>query len=311
MTTSNSRSCCSVSRNQSLLIDKEDRISETSMSVNTSDMVLIPAGEFLLGSEDEDSSGEDGEYPRRRVMVPSFYMDQYAVTNEQFNQFIQETGYSTDAERYGWSFVFHLFVNEDHKKDIIGSPETTPWWFALQGASWKHPEGVHSSIADRLNHPVIHVSWNDAQAYCKWAGKRLPTEAEWEYAASSGVIDRKYPWGNELHQDDKHHCNIWQGEFPHVNTKEDGFLGTAPVDHFQPNEFGLYSMSGNVWEWCEDTFSTQPGNKNSFLTDDSMKLIKGGSYLCHESYCNRYRISARTFNTIDSSTGHMGFRCAK
>jgi formylglycine-generating enzyme len=180
---------------------------------------------------------------------------------------------------------------------------------AVKGASWQRPEGLSSSIADRLDHPVIHVSWNDAKAYCQWAGKRLPTEAEWEYAAASGINNRKYPWGNELHQEGEHHCNIWQGEFPKVNTEEDGFLGTAPVNSYKPNAFGLYNMSGNVWEWCEDTFTNQVGSKITNPLDHSLKLIKGGSYLCHKSYCNRYRIAARTFNTADSSTGHMGFRC--
>ena len=306
---SNYKSCCAVSRDKHFLKKEVNVVSIPKKAAHTSNMAWIPAGEFLLGSEEEERSIEDGEFPRRKVQVPSYYIDRYAVTNEQFSQFINETGYVTDAEKYGWSFVFHLFVNKEYEKDILGSSEQTPWWIAVQGASWKHLEGRGSSIANRLNHPVIHVSWNDAQAYCKWSGKRLPTEAEWEYAAASGVINRKYPWGNELHQDGKHHCNIWQGDFPNVNTEEDGFLGTAPVDSFETNDFGLYNMSGNVWEWCEDNFSTQPGQTNHVPIDHSIKLIKGGSYLCHKSYCNRYRISARTFNTVDSSTGHMGFRC--
>jgi len=309
VTTSNNQSCCTVSRHQDFLKKEMNVTSISTKTPNTSTMAWIPAGEFLLGSEDEESSVEDGETPRRKVQVPAFYMDRYAVTNEQFSHFIEKTGYVTDAEKYGWSFVFHLLVNKENEKDILGSPEQTPWWEAVQGASWKYPEGKNSSIVNRLNHPVIHVSWNDAQAYCSWSGKRLPTEAEWEYAASSGVVDRIYPWGNELNQDDKHHCNVWQGDFPNVNTEEDGFLSTAPVDHFEPNDFGLYNMSGNVWEWCEDTFSNQPTLTNPVQLDSTVKLIKGGSYLCHKSYCNRYRISARTYNTVDSSTGHMGFRC--
>ncbi|MGF7048079.1 formylglycine-generating enzyme required for sulfatase activity [Paenibacillus sp. DS2015] len=312
MQQSNTKSCCSVSRDQGVHLREKNIIATTNIgtrSFDPKDMVHIPAGEFLLGSENEESSVEDGETNRRKVNIHSFHMDKYAVTNEQFERFITETGYVTDAEKYEWSYVFHLFVNDLAEQDIVGSPQETPWWVAVQGACWKYPEGRNSSIDNRLNHPVIHVSWNDAKAYSAWAGKRLPTEGEWEYAASSGVIDRKYPWGTELHQNEEHHCNIWQGDFPHTNRGDDGYLSTAPVDSYEPNEFGLYNMSGNVWEWSEDTFTNQPSDSSNILLDPSIKLIKGGSYLCHRSYCNRYRISARTFNTIDSSTGHMGFRC--
>ncbi|WP_412758936.1 formylglycine-generating enzyme family protein [Metabacillus fastidiosus] len=300
------KSCCSVSRNKNVLIKNSNFI--LPKGFDSKNMVKIPAGEFLVGSENEDSLVADGETFRRKVNIESFYMDQFAVTNEQFSSFIEETGYITDAEKFEWSFVFHLFVSEKIERDIVGSTEQAPWWIGVKGAYWKQPEGRYSSIENRLNHPVVHVSWNDANAFAKWAGKRLPTEAEWEYAAASGVINRKFPWGNELHQDGKHHCNVWQGEFPYVNTGEDGFLNTAPVDSYEPNEFGLFNMSGNVWEWSEDTFTNQPV-KNTNLLDPSIKLVKGGSYLCHKLYCNRYRISARTFNTVDSSTGHMGFRC--
>ncbi|AOZ91230.1 hypothetical protein PNBC_11225 [Paenibacillus crassostreae] len=164
-------------------------------TLDLNNMVQIPAGEFILGSENDESSEEDGETIRREVYINSFYMDKYAVTNEQFARFIEKTGYETDAEKYGWSFVFHLFVSDELEQDILGSPKDTPWWIGLEGASWKCPEGRNSSTDHRLTHPVVHVSWNDAIAYATWAGKRLPTEAEWEYTASSGVIDRKYPWG--------------------------------------------------------------------------------------------------------------------
>lgn len=308
------KSCCAVSRN--LITNTKESLnliaSDTdASSLDVTNMVRIPAGEFVLGSENDESSVEDGETVRRRVMLEAFYMDKYAVTNEQFSSFVADTGYVTDAEKYGWSFVFHLLAQDVDIEDVVGIPQDTPWWIGVQGASWRHPEGRNSVIDDRLDHPVIHVSWNDSKAYANWAGKRLPTEAQWEYAASSGVLDRKYPWGDDLHQDGRHHCNVWQGEFPHRNSEEDGYLGTAPVDSYEPNEFGLYNMSGNVWEWSEDTYSHYPSESESaqVVLDPTAKLIKGGSYLCHKSYCNRYRISARTYNTLDSSTGHMGFRC--
>ncbi|GAF64910.1 hypothetical protein BTS2_1806 [Bacillus sp. TS-2] len=266
-------------------------------------MVLIPKGSFLMGTNGTEGFVSDFEGPVREVEVESFWIDQYAVTNKQFNEFIEETKYITDAERYGWSFVFHLLVDEGVKSGIQYIAEQTPWWWMVNHANWKQPEGLGSTIENRMNHPVVHISWKDANAYCQWAGKRLPFEEEWEYAARGGLEQALYPWGNELLVKGEHQCNIWQGEFPHYNTGIDGFIGTAPVDSYSANGFGLYNVSGNVWEWCQNSFtqgkSTQDGNK----------AIRGGSYLCHDSYCNRYRVAARSFNSIDSSTGHLGFRC--
>lgn len=266
-------------------------------------MKALPGGTFLMGSEDEDANEGDGEGPVREVTVMPFRISPVAVTNAQFATFAKATGYVTDAERFGWSFVFHLFVPAEVAKVIAKRPAGAPWWIPVPGASWKVPEGPGSGIGDRANHPVVHVSWRDALAYCDWSGTRLPSESEWEYAARGGREQTRYPWGNELTPQGKHHCNIWQGSFPQRNTEEDGHLGTAPVKAYRPNGFGLYNVVGNIWEWCQDPF-TEPA------APPDARAIRGGSYLCHASYCNRYRLAARSFNTTDSSTGNTGFRIA-
>ena len=304
------KSCCAISRQQFASSTTVQASAPTNTSTKLEQgFVYIPGGKYVTGTteDDQDAILLDGEAIREEVTIKPFYLGETPVTNAQFAQFVEATGYVTEAETFGWSFVFHIFVTKELEADVIGAPETTPWWRAVNGAYWRHPEGRFSSIDERLDHPVVHVSWNDAQAYANWANKRLPTEAEWEYAAASGVNDVKFPWGHELEQDGKHHANVWQGDFPNANNGADGFVGTAPGNAYEPNDFGLYTMIGNIWEWSADTFTTRFPD---FKPDEFVKLIKGGSYLCHASYCNRYRIAARTFNTIDSSTGHMGFRVA-
>ncbi|MCR2820595.1 formylglycine-generating enzyme family protein [Lederbergia panacisoli] len=309
------KSCCSVSRSSNEIKIHTENLEKLNSSFSKKDMILIKGGEFLMGTNDSDGFPADGEGPIRKVTVDSFYIDKYAVTNEQFKQFVDETNYITEAEHFGWSYVFHLFCSKETLKNNPQRVAAVPWWVAVKGAYWKQPEGPGSSTRDRLNHPVIHVSWNDAMAFCKWSGKRLPTEAEWEYAARGGLEQKKYPWGDDLIVNGKHQCNIWQGEFPVKNTKRDGYIGTCPVDTYLPNGFGLYNVAGNVWEWCEDWFS--PDYHKSDVTVNptgpktgTNKSVRGGSYLCHKSYCNRYRVAARSSNTPDSSTGNMGFRCA-
>ena len=255
----------------------------------------------------------DGEGPVREVTLSPFWMDAYAVTNAQFAAFVTATGYQTEAERFGWSFVFYGFL-PPNAPPTRAVPEA-PWWRQVFGACWNHPEGPRSSVDARLNHPVVHVSWNDAVAYANWAGKRLPTEAEWEYAARGGLEQKLYPWGDRLVPNKKHRCNIWQGTFPTNNTAKDGYLGTAPVDAFEPNGYGLYTMTGNTWEWCADWWGVEhedgPRLDPRGPEGGHAKVIKGGSYLCHASYCNRYRVAARTQNTPDSATGHISFRLVR
>lgn len=312
--TNTEKACCAASRAG----DSRDTDTnpDTTDTRGGSGMIRIEGGSFLMGTDSEQGFPADGEGPVREVEVDSFYMDRTSVTNAQFRAFVKDTGYTTEAEQFGWSFVFFQFVPEKLRKQNPPSPQDTPWWRGIEGAYWQRPEGPGSGIADRLDHPVTHISWNDAVAYCRWAGKRLPTEAEWEYAARGGLQQQTYPWGNELVPDGEHRCNIWQGNFPEHNTEADGYAGTAPVDAFEPNGYGLYNMAGNVWEWCHDWFNaTYPmlrirDNPKGPGSGDA-KVIRGGSYLCHHSYCNRYRVAARTANTPDSSTGNLGFRCVR
>ncbi len=278
-------------------------------------MILLAGGSFLMGSEDSEGFAADSEGPVREVEVRPFYISPAAVTNSEFLAFTEATGYITEAESYGWSFVFHLFVSEETAQTVTDVVQHTPWWWKVVGANWRQPEGPDSSMEERMDHPVIHVSWNDAAAYCSWAGKRLPTESEWEYAARGGLVQNKYPWGNILKPDGRHMCNIWQGKFPVKNSGADGYQGTAPVYAYEPNGFGIYQASGNVWEWCSNDFRDKLASKSGRSLEKpgsrtALKAMRGGSYLCHKSYCNRYRVAARTGNTADSSTGNIGFRCA-
>jgi formylglycine-generating enzyme len=280
-------------------------------------MVKLDGGEFLMGTDGPEANVQDGEGPVRKVTLGAFYIDLSPVTNLQFAEFTRATKYVTESERLAWSFVFQGDIPTGQFASLV--EQTVPgvsWWCKVKGADWRHPEGPDSSVEARGGFPVVHVSWNDAAAYCRWAGKRLPTEAEWEYAARGGLEQQLYPWGGELVPEGKHRCNVWQGEFPVLDLAEDGYAGTSPVDAFAPNNYGIYSITGNTWEWCTDWFDTRyhvmatrnnpvgPGQGNA-------KVMKGGSYLCHASYCNRYRVAARTSNTPDSATTNIGFRCVR
>jgi sulfatase modifying factor 1 len=277
-------------------------------------LVGLGGGTFRMGS-DAGFFPADGEGPVREVCVSPFEIAPHAVTNTQFAAFIETTGYVTDAERAGASFVFVGFLGQAARARVRGVVAETPWWAEVAGACWSAPFGHDSDLELNSDHPVVHVSHDDALAFCAWSGFRLPTEAEWEYSARGGLDQRRYPWGDEATPHGKWRCNVWQGEFPTHNTAEDGFVGTAPVDAYPPNAYGLYNMVGNVWEWCADWFSTQhasaAGEHPVGPGWRAERVIRGGSYLCHESYCFRYRVSARSSNTPNSSTGHMGFRVAR
>ncbi|MBD0672063.1 formylglycine-generating enzyme family protein [Streptomyces sp. CBMA156] len=283
-------------------------------SDRTEGTVLLPGGEFLMGTEDAEGFPGDGEGPVRPVRLAPFRIDVHAVSNDRFAAFVADTGYRTEAERIGWSYVFAAFLPGELRRGAP-RPGRTPWWCGVEGAAWDRPEGPGSGVEGRGDHPVVHVSWNDAAAYASWAGKRLPTEAEWEYAARGGLEQARYPWGDELDPEGEYRCNIWRGTFPTRNTAADGHRGTAPVDAFEPNGFGLYNVSGNVWEWCADWWTTdhpagRPPVGPAGPAAGTDKVIRGGSHMCHKSYCNRYRVAARTANSPDSSSGHAGFRCA-
>jgi len=278
-------------------------------------MVRLDGGTFSMGTADRDGFPADGEGPVREVTVEGFWVDRTSVTNADFGRFVEATAYTTESERIGWSYVFAGFLPAALRRTAVRVP-STPWWAAVEAATWQAPEGPGSDLEGRTDHPVVHVSWNDARAYAAWAGKRLPTEAEWEFAARGGLEQARYPWGDELTPGGVHRCNIWQGRFPVNNALEDGYAGTSPVTAFAPNAFGLHDMSGNVWEWCQDWFSSadlelRSGRAPRGPATGSSRVMRGGSYLCHDSYCTRYRVAARSQNTPDSAGGNLGFRCVR
>ncbi len=280
---------------------------------STENMLKLDGGRFLMGTDSPEQFPQDGEGPIREVTLDGFWMDTRPVTNEQFRDFVHATGYRTESERFGWSFVFHTHVAKELVEDRASGTE---WWTKISGSSWDHPEGPDSSVVNRLNYPVVHVSWNDVAAYAKWAGKRLPTEAEWEYASRGGLEQKIYPWGDELTPNGVHLCNVWQGDFPHHDTGEDGWTAVCPPDAFPPNGYGLYGITGNAWEWCNDWFHpswhvTATRVNPVGPPQGRARLMKGGSYLCNRSYCNRYRVAARTSNTPDSATTNISFRCVR
>ena len=276
--------------------------------------LLIPGGDFTMGTDDAPSSTVmDGEGPARRMHVADFYLQKYEVSNAEFASFVSETGHITEAEKFGDSFVLENLLSEEVSAEITQAVKDAPWWLPVKGAYWLQPEGVDSNIDTRGDHPVVHISWNDAVAFCKWNdGGRLPTESEWEYAARGGLENRLFPWGSNPTPKGEHWMNIWQGEFPTENTLEDGFLSTAPVDTYRPNKFGLFNTVGNVWEWVSDWWTVRHSRDAPHgPPSGNDKVKKGGSYMCHKDYCYRYRCSARSMNTPDSSASNLGFRCAK
>ena len=271
---------------------------------------VIMGGRGLLGT-DNAVLPDDGESPLRRTRIRPFLMSEAAVTNTEFQTFAQDTGYLTEAERYGWYFVFWSNLAEGAR--ATHAVDGVEWWRRVEGANWRDITGTGSTGETwHADHPAVHISWNDARAYADWVGGRLPTEAEWEHAARGGLGDVRYPWG-DTEPDDENFlpCNIWQGAFPARNNCADGYATTAPGRSFKPNGYGLFNMVGNVWEWTADPFrikSLKKQTRQRLLAMRGFKVLKGGSFLCHRSYCHRYRIAARTGNSPDSTTSHQGFR---
>ncbi|GAA0892980.1 formylglycine-generating enzyme family protein [Fulvivirga kasyanovii] len=255
-------------------------------------MVYFSGGKITIGSED----GLPNEAPVFQTRVSPFFIDKHPVTVEQFREFVKSTGYKTDAEKFGNSALFNFQI---HKYELIDS------------VNWRYPLGKNASPASD-NHPVTHVSWNDARAYASWAGKRLPTEVEWEYAARGGKNSpERYSWGPELaDRDGKFFANVWQGTFPYRNTESDGYRFTSPVGEFGITSCGLSDMGGNVWEWCSDTYRLYEGNEQYFKVKDNLKTIRGGSFMCDSLVCHGYRVSARQYTSGETSNFHLGFRCA-
>ncbi|XP_070504175.1 formylglycine-generating enzyme [Chironomus tepperi] len=284
----------------------DDHKDKWTSSKDFENMSLIPAGKYYVGTN-EPIFRADKEGPEREVTIKQFYIDKYEVSNAEFAKFVEATNYVTEAETFGDSFVFKIFLTPEVQKEYEDyRVMQAPWWFKIKNANWRHPEGEGSDITDRMDHPVLQVSWNDAVAYCKWKNKRLPTEEEFEIACRGGKRNRLFPWGNKMMPNDKHWMNIWQGDFPESNTAEDGYVGTCPVDKFRQNDFDVYNIIGNAWEWVSDLWDPAKGE-----TENPDRVKKGGSYLCHKSHCYRYRCAARSQNSQDSSAGNLSFRCAK
>jgi len=310
------KGCCVPGRTEMLSAPGELLAFQRTPAGDRNGMQRLAGGGFKMGTDGNYGFADDGEGPAHPVTLRPFYLDATCVTNEQFNDFINATGYKTESERFGWSFVFYRHLTAQQQASsarvrVLGSE----WWCQVQGANWRHPEGPGSNIKKRWNLPVAHVSWNDAASYAAWAGKRLPTEAEWEYAARGGLEQKRFPWGDELEPAGRHRMNVWQGKFPIENTEADGYFGPAPAKSFPANGYGLYNMTGNVWEWCWDYFDPSyyrhsPEADPVGPEQGDRRVMRGGSYLCHASYCNRYRTDARSSNTPDSASTNIGFRCA-
>jgi len=310
------KGCCVPGRVETLA-PPQDLLTFRRTGVRASEgMQRLVGGEFLMGTDGDYGFPADGEGPAHAVTLQPFLMDATCVTNESFNDFVNATGFKTESERFGWSFVFYGHLTPQQQATTARSRVLgTEWWCQVPGATWRHPEGPGTNIKKRWNLPVVHVSWNDAVAYADWAQKRLPTEAEWEYAARGGLVQKRFPWGDELEPAGRHRMNVWQGTFPTENTAADGYVAVAPAKSFPANGYGLYNATGNVWEWCWDFFDPgyygrSPAADPTGPESGERRVMRGGSYLCHASYCNRYRTDARSSNTPDSAASNIGFRCA-
>lgn len=335
------KSCCMKSVPNRFQVKSKVKDTNDSTASNHEGMVWIPAGEFMMGGDNDQARSD--EFPKHRVKLNGFYMDETEVTNDQFGKFVNATHYITTAEKdVDWNELKKQLPPNTPKPDsqmlkaaslvFVPTPEPvnlndySQWWQWKQGTNWRHPQGPESNIIGKEKYPVIQISWDDAIAYCKWAGKRLPTEAEWEYAVRGGQKNTIYSWGNSAIDSGGYRCNYWQGSFPNQNDTLDKFYGLAPVKSFAPNPLGLYDMSGNVWEWCNDLYNyhyyeefekvkltlNPKGPKKSYDPDEplvSKRVMRGGSFLCNESYCSGYRNSSRMKSSQDTGMEHVGFRC--
>lgn len=341
-TTSQELACCKIDSKSRFLV-KPDSVAIQPNPEGTREMAFIEGGVFEMGADNNQARPD--EIPKHKVKVSSFWIDQHEVTNAQFKKFVDETGYITVAEKdVDWNVLktqlppgtpkpndsllaagSMVFTPPSHAVDLN---DYSQWWTWTNGANWKHPKGPESNISGLENHPVVHVCYNDAVAYCKWAGKRLPTEAEWEFAARGGLKNKIYPWGDEHIEKGLPKANSWNGIFPYNNTRVDGFFTTSPVKSYSPNDYGLFDMAGNVWEWTSDWYDkdyykslpttsvtvnpTGPAKSNNSRNElEKSRTMRGGSFLCNDSYCSSYRVAARMPGEIFTGMSHTGFRCVK